>query len=288
MDVFLTGATGFLGKNLVENLSSKHNITCLIRDKNIENNENYKFLKSFNVNLIYGDVFNPPLIKGYDVVIHVAALIHGPDNQVLKINYQGTKNILKNCQNIGKFIFISSAGVYGPCENACEDSIINTTNSYEKSKVLAEREVKKSLFPYIILRPGLITGKYEKNISKLSNLAVEGIVPIIGKGQIKIQTIDIKIVVNILEKLMKSDIKNEIFNVAGEIRTIERFIKNINQKARIIHLSNYFCKLLCEIGEISSSIGFPLLLNKSKYRFFNETRTYDTKKINDFMDDTSQ
>ena len=107
--VLVTGATGFIGSRLVEELINKgYDVTSLIR-KGKEGNS-----KS---NIIYGDLTDERIdfkdLK-FDCVFHLAS--HTPlekNKKVLeKVNLEGTKKLFQEIKSITKsIIYISGLGV---------------------------------------------------------------------------------------------------------------------------------------------------------------------------------
>ena len=94
MKCFITGASGYIGKNLVNRLLKEgYQITALIH-KTKPNIFDKK------VNLVYGDISNIESIKTYfnniDYVFHCAALVkdYGSKKEFYKINLEGTKNLV--------------------------------------------------------------------------------------------------------------------------------------------------------------------------------------------------
>jgi nucleoside-diphosphate-sugar epimerase len=67
-----------------------------------------------------------------------------------EVNYIGTKKLVKNCKV--PIIFASSGSCYGHVENICtEETPLKPLTEYAKTKILAEKEIKKAS-DYIILR----------------------------------------------------------------------------------------------------------------------------------------
>lgn len=106
----------------------------------------------------------------YDVVLHVAALVHKNENkfsmaQYMKVNRDLTKEIAKRAKTFGvnQFIFLSTIAVYGVKSDRkiVQDSALNPITKYGKSKLAAENELKKmsdDKFKLTIVRPPMIYG----------------------------------------------------------------------------------------------------------------------------------
>ena len=122
MKILITGATGFIGKNLVPELVSKsHKVRCLVRKTSRKEDINY--LKKLKVELFNGDLINKKSLKGIcrgiDIVYHLTGVLgsfNASEKLMFDINVRGTENILNESKEgkVKKFIFCSSAGVLGP------------------------------------------------------------------------------------------------------------------------------------------------------------------------------
>jgi len=148
--VLVTGATGFIGSRLVEELINKgYDVTSLIR-KGKEGNS-----KS---NIIYGDLTDERIdfkdLK-FDCVFHLAS--HTPlekNKKVLeKVNLEGTKKLFQEIKSITKsIIYISGLGVYGETGEAVidESQNYNPNTNFVKIRLDAEKYLKDNSVEYKI------------------------------------------------------------------------------------------------------------------------------------------
>lgn len=159
--LLFTGASGFLGSNVLPILKDNYDVETLALDENA----------TYNVNLVTDEI---NLNRKYDVVLHAAGKAHSvprtTDEEKLfyDINLGGTKKICAALEVTGipkSFIFISTVAVYG-CdigEMITEKHALEGTIPYAKSKLLAEQFLqewcKKNKVILTILRPSLIAGK---------------------------------------------------------------------------------------------------------------------------------
>ncbi|WP_226537142.1 SDR family oxidoreductase [Fictibacillus halophilus] len=180
MNIFLTGATGFLGGRLIQNLSREGH-TLYVLARNIKKAEQL-LLKTAdlkgNIHIIKGDITVPDLgmnketqrelANKIDVFYHMAALVKFDldlKEELFQINFSGTKYALEAAEKMGvsHFYYVSTAYTLGKNEFAKEElhSIDRSFNNpYEESKCKAEHlcmDYKKS-FNVTILRPAIIIG----------------------------------------------------------------------------------------------------------------------------------
>ena len=187
-NILVTGATGFLGKNLVKELMNDYHIVIASRRKSGQNNEH---LKEF----VVGDFSNKTnfseSLKNIDCVIHAAGIAHKvnqteQDLSALKmVNAQATIHLASQAVKLGvkRFIFISSIGVNGIKNNKPfnHKDIPNPQELYAFSKLDAEdglRSIAKtSNMEIVIIRPPLIYGADAPgNFKKLLNLSKSNLI----------------------------------------------------------------------------------------------------------------
>jgi len=159
--ILFTGATGFLGSNVLPLLQKNYEVETLALDTNA----------TYNVNLVTDVV---KLRHNYDIVLHAAGKAHviprteAEEKLFYDINLEGTKKLCLALEEVGtpkSFIFISTVAVYG-CdigEMITEEHPLDGDSPYAKSKIMAEQFLqewcKKNNVILTILRPSLIAGK---------------------------------------------------------------------------------------------------------------------------------
>ncbi len=141
--VLVTGATGFIGSRLVEELINKgYEVTSLIR-KGKEGN-----LKS---KIIYGDLTEKIDFKNleFDCIFHLAS--HTPlekNKKILeKVNFDGTKKLFNEIKSKTKsIIYISGLGVYGETGETIvnENQKYNPNTDFVKIRLDAEKYLKEN------------------------------------------------------------------------------------------------------------------------------------------------
>mgnify|MGYP001403914039 CR=1 FL=1 len=164
MKIIVTGSSGFIGKNLMEEFK----------------NEAYEL---YGFSSKDGDICDQQTwekMPKVDVIIHLAAKTFVPDSweeekNFIEINSLSLLNAIKYCKkNNSRLIFLSSY-IYGNSLNPLkEDSDISPSNPYALSKLLAEEICKFYKKTYkldvIILRPFNVYGPYQNELFLIPKL----------------------------------------------------------------------------------------------------------------------
>ena len=142
--VLVTGATGFIGSRLVDELIKKgYEVTSLVR-KGKEGNP-----KS---NIIHGDLTDKKIdfkdLK-FNCVFHLASHTHLEKNKKIleKVNLDGTKKLFEEIKNItNSIIYISGLGVYGETGEKVidENQKYNPNTNFVKIRLDAEKYLKEN------------------------------------------------------------------------------------------------------------------------------------------------
>lgn len=127
-------------------------------------------------------------LRKYDVIIHLAALVHNNNANAkiidyMNVNFHLTKELAEKAKKDGvnQFIFFSTMSIFGLNGSLLEKCEINQftpynpITAYGQSKLLAEKEIRKlenDAFVVNIVRPPMIYGKESPgNFSKLIKIA---------------------------------------------------------------------------------------------------------------------
>ena len=224
--VLVTGGTGFIGTELVEQLHVKgYEVTILDRKDKPIGLEHVKYIK--------GDLSNPSkcvfACAGQDYVIHLAAKARIPESfinpdEYFDSNVTGTRNILTAASAVGvrKFVFASSSSVYGnntPPNKPTHKP--DPLNYYAMSKLFGEHLCRqyKIIFNlnYNILRfftvysenqpTSLLFGKFAQMVKEDKPVTIH------GDGEMRRDYIHVSDVASACIASMESKVKNDTFNV---------------------------------------------------------------------------
>ena len=180
----VTGADGFIGSHLVEDLVSKgYKVKAFCMYNSFGN---YGWLENLaknvreEVEVILGDIRDPlcvkEALKSNDIVFHLAALISIPYSYVapksyIETNVLGTLNILQAAKelNISRVIHTSTSETYGTAQFVPinEEHPINAQSPYAASKVGADQLAlsywRSFNTPISIIRPFNTYGPRQSN-----------------------------------------------------------------------------------------------------------------------------
>jgi UDP-glucose 4-epimerase len=260
MKIIVTGGAGFVGSHLVELLVEKNHYPIIVDNLNSGLYSNIKkFVDSKKADFVKCDIRNFKKIMELpkvDAVMHLAAIasvVESIDNPIFvnDVNVSGTLNVLEFCRkkNIKKFVFTSSAAVYGDYgKKITEASPTVPTTVYGSTKLTGEQYCKiySSLFGIniSILRPFNIYGPRQNDayagvISKFMDRLNENKSPIIfGDGKQTRDFIHVDDVVNGFYLTLKYKTKKfDIFNLATGKST------SINELSKIFLLATKKSKL---------------------------------------------
>ncbi len=174
MRILLTGATGFVGRELLERMVAQVDLqpVAVVRKSSAVLTNH---VATFRVAGIEGDTDWRPALEGVDAVIHCAARVHvmhdsssDPLAEFRKVNVDGTLNLARQAARAGvrRFIFISSIKVNGEGTELGKpyfaDSHPAPLDPYGVSKMEAEYGLRdlasETGIELVIIRPVLVYG----------------------------------------------------------------------------------------------------------------------------------
>lgn len=169
----VTGATGFIGSQLVRKLlENGETVRCLVRSSS-----KLDRLNGLDVEIKETDFSDSESLKsgiaGADIVFHCAGCIKSlHKEEMYQTNCENTKRLAQACADSDaapRFMYISSLAAGGPMKgkNAPlreEWMTENPVSVYGKSKLAAEKELRKISpnLPISIIRPPMVLGSADK------------------------------------------------------------------------------------------------------------------------------
>ena len=272
MSIYLTGASGFVGKNLISYFNNKIEIKKHVRDA--------EFCISQNI------------------VIHLAGKAHDLKNisnkeEYYEVNTELTKKIFDAFLISDSSVFIMLSSVKAVADNVVgslsEDCEPNPKTHYGKSKLLAERYILSKNIPgnkrVYILRPCMIYGPNNKgNLNLLYKIVSKRIPWILGafKNMRSYCSIDnLLFVIN--EFIHNNAIPSGVYNVADDEylstnEIISLMAKSNNKKTIIFNVYPFIIKIIAKIGDV-----IPLPLNSERLKKLTESYMVSNEKLKKYM-----
>jgi len=230
MKIIITGATGFVGRNLAESfhddglqvIATGRSLVVgdELRKKDIE----FKKADILDLNQLI-NAFSPA-----DCVIHCAAKSGpwGRYRDFYETNVVGTRNVIEACKNhnIKRIIFISTPSIYFTGKdryNISESEPLpdRQASNYSKTKLISETELmalKTEGFKTIIFRPRALFGPYDNTfVPRILRLAEKGQMPLINSGQALIDITYVDDFVDAVRKCLTAPDNswNEVYNISN-------------------------------------------------------------------------
>jgi len=179
--IAITGATGFIGRNLCDHLSDLGaEVRALVRDPSA------RPWSSAGIRTYACDLpgtIDPEGLAGAGAVIHCAYVTRHTDlEQARRVNDEGTRRLLALSRQAGaaRFVFISSQSAHEEAESY-----------YGRSKLALERLLDAGRD--LIIRPGLVLGPGEAGLFERMCRTVRSsrVIPLFGGGKQPLQTVHI-------------------------------------------------------------------------------------------------
>ena len=222
--ITITGANGFVAKNLRNFLSKNHIKVIAIARKTFQKHHTETVV--YSKTLLEKGLQNK--LRNCDALVHLIGIGKQSSKYNFEDNVDLTKNMIKTCKKSGikKIIYISGLGVTK-----------NSRSDYFISKYKAEQEIINSGLDYTIFRPSYIVGKKDYLSKFILKQIKKGIVIIPGSGKYHLQPIFVEDVAKIiLESIYEKKFSNKILDLVGpEIIKFEDFVRYFvkNKKIKI-------------------------------------------------------
>jgi NADH dehydrogenase len=222
LKIVVTGASGFVAKNLRKHLSENNVDLISISRKNFKKLKNETKIVSKN----YDEKLILPKIKNSDGLIHLVGIgKQSVKNNYNLINVEFTKKIIQLCKkaNIKKIIYTSGLGVSK-----------SSSIGYFISKYQAEKLIIESDLDYTIFRPSYIIGKDDLFTKYLKKQIKKGEIQIPGSGKYSIQPVYINDVSEIISKaITDTKFKKQTLDLVGsETISFQKYVTLFSKKTK--------------------------------------------------------
>lgn len=285
--IFLTGASGLLGKEILSQLLASNYVVKQLSRKPQGPTSTAK--------LIVGDLLDPVsydvALEGVDTIIHCAAMIsyNSKDRkQLYRVNVEGTRSLINAAlfYGIKNFIFISSAAtmVRSADELLVSDQAVGQPvfrSYYAETKYLAELEVWRGAAEGLnvcILNPSLILGDASWDQSSMQIFQkVKAGLSFYPPGNVGL--IAANDIARIVLKVLNESLWNKQFLLNAESWTYQKFLnaiaKSLDQAPINKEASKFTAQLLSFIDRIATRVvNKKSLINQETIRTSFSKLTY--------------
>ena len=186
--VFVTGATGFVGRAVIQALRAEgHVVRCLVRRGSEPDLHGFEAIERVEGDILTGTEPLEADIAGCDTVIHLVGIIREyPSRGVTfeRIHVQGTRNVVAaaGAAGVRRYLHMSALGTRS-----------GARSRYHQTKWAAEDVVRASGLAWTIFRPSVIYGVGDGFVSMLARMVRRlPIVPVLGDGQHRLQPVSVE------------------------------------------------------------------------------------------------
>ena len=268
MSIFLTGSSGFVGKNFITYFNNFYKIRNYKRESNV-------------------------LIKE-EIVVHFAGKAHdlkktSNSNEYYEINTELTKKIFDSFLNSNAKVFIILSSVKAVADvvdgELTENYFPNPKTHYGKSKFLAEKYITSKINiknkRIYILRPCMIHGPGNKgNLNLLYKLVSTKFPWLLGAFENQRSFCSIENLLFVIRELIQNEsISSGVYNISDDVplstnEVIRLISKSINSNPIIWRVSKGLIKKIAKFGD---KIHLPL--NSERLKKITESYVVSNKKI---------
>lgn len=284
MKLLFTGASGFLGHNILPILNLNYDVATL----GLASDDNLQCDLFLEI---------PLLLDRYEIVLHAAGKAHViPKSEADKqafydVNYQGTVNICAALEKVGvpkALIFISTVAVYG-CETGSditEEHPLWGKTPYADSKIKAEEFLQewaaKNNVTLGIIRPSLIAGPNPPgNLGAMINGIKSGRYLSIAGSKARKSVLMVEDIARLVPLLAE---KGGIYNVCDSynpsFRELEDVICRQLGKKLPLSIPYWMAKSMALVGDC---LGSKAPINSLKLEKITKPLTFSNKKAREVL-----
>lgn len=294
--IAITGASGFVGKNLAAALAGRgFKLRVFTRD-----NREDEFFRSLKAEIYTGDLRDPEaanwLLDGASALINLASIVQkagSPDSEFWEVHLHAVKRLMDSAVKNGvkRVVHVSTTGVMGDIKNppADEDSPLNAEDIYQVTKA----EGEKAALSYngddglevTVVRPAMVYGPGDTRMLKLFRFIANGSFRMIGDGKTLAHPVYIDDLVDgIILALESKNAPGRVYIIGGEkYVTLNEWTETIAKEAGVrlsrasvpywpVNMAAVVCETLCK------PFGVEPPLFRRRVDFFVKNRAFSIER----------
>ena len=256
--VAVTGASGFIGRHLIEHLAARGTDVVAVR-------------RPFDSHTLRD------ALRGADALVHLAGVVSAVrERDYFAANVDGTRAVAEAARAAGvPLIHISSLAAAGPASPRAprsEDDAPAPINAYGRSKLAGERVIAAlDGLRWTILRPGVVYGPRDRALLPVFRLAERGILPLVGRTDAAYTFIHVADLVRVITAAVDSPAERDILFVGHPDPVTTRDLLDgvratSNRRGRIVRIPLAITRLAAFGGDaVGVLFGKRTLINSRRY-----------------------
>ncbi|MEJ2199950.1 MAG: complex I NDUFA9 subunit family protein [Desulfuromonadaceae bacterium] len=258
MRVFLTGSTGFVGREILSQLlGAGHIVRCLVRPGSEK-----KLPQHPQIEIRFGDATDASsldcALEECNAAIHLIGIIREFPNRGItfgKLHIETTRNLLDaaRTQGVRRLLHMSANGTRA-----------NAVSPYHQSKWQAEEAVRSSTLDWTIFRPSLIFGAQSEFVTMLADLIRKlPVVPVFGDGRYRMNPVALEEVArSFVSALQRPETIGRIYHCGGAKsysydEVLDAFGRALG-KGRVVKIHQPLCLMKPIVSLLESIPAFPI------------------------------
>ena len=256
--VAVTGASGFIGRHLVEHLAARGTSVVAVQ-------------RPFEPRALLDS------LRDVDAVVHLAGVVSAlRERDYVAANVDATRLVADACRTAGlPLVNISSLAAAGPASPGnprSEDDPPAPINAYGRSKLEGERAIARlDGLGWTTIRPGVVYGPRDRALLPLFKVAAGGLMPMVGRLDAAYSFIHVRDLVRAIAAAVDRPAAGETVFAAHPLPVSTREILEAvraasGARAAIIRVPMALTRAAAIAGDLAGTLrGRPSVINSRRY-----------------------